>query len=89
MKIRKMSKQKSVELNDLFYMPSEIMSMLRNHEIFYYTKDLEPTYSMCYDAGTLFRISTDKLDEIKVVHRQDEYLLLAVGKNEKEYHITL
>lgn len=93
MKILKKAEQKNVELDKEYYTMKDINDMLCNREICYFDENNNECYNHInyFDTmeETIFRIFTENLQEIKVVLYDGYYHTVAIGKNDKIYHVLL
>ena len=93
MKILKKAKQKNVELDKDYYTIKDINEMLDSREICYFDTHINEchnhiNYVDIFDEP-IFRIFTENLKEIKVILDGGYYHTVAIGKNDKIYHVVL
>ena len=95
MKILKDAKQKNVELNKDYYNEEEIRKLLENETIFYIDDSFECSNNTdvmlrWIDEDVVFRISTTRIVELKViVDDEGYYTTVAIDNDDNKYYVTL
>ena len=95
MKILKNTEQKNVELNKDYYNEEEIRKLLENETIFYIDDSFECSNNTdvmlrWIDEDVVFRISTTRIVELKViVDDEGYYTTVAIDNDSNKYYVTL
>ena len=94
MRILKKAQQKNIEVNTDFYSINEVNKLLDRKLIFYLDNEFNVCYNNVTDIDFLehiytFRISINKLKELKVVLENGYYTTIAITNDDEKIYVKV